>query len=155
MSFFCLTLFQWQFCHELTEASCREPWELWGVNRWSLAPAPCQQEPPVWGAVEKETSFSIDSSTAIQQGCESSQSGREVALGPHPPPAGPLRFPLVCSALLWGVVFGVSAPIQSAHIQKHSLVSLVFGGEGPPGARGELDYLGREKSPPLVTDCSE
>lgn len=38
------------------------------VNQWSLAPIQHQQETLIWGAVKKETLFSANSSTVIQQG---------------------------------------------------------------------------------------
>lgn len=38
------------------------------VNQWSLAPIQHQQETLIWGAAKKETLFSANSSTVIQQG---------------------------------------------------------------------------------------
>lgn len=38
------------------------------VNRWSLAPIQCQQEPLILGVLKKKTLFSDNSSVVIQDG---------------------------------------------------------------------------------------
>lgn len=42
-------------------------------------PIQCQQEPPIWGAVKKETVFSADSLMVIRYGCENGRA--EAPLG--------------------------------------------------------------------------
>ena len=72
---------------------------LWSVNEWSLVQIQCQQEPPVWGVVRKETLFSASNATVTQ--CS-----YEAALGSGPPSArelctGLLHFTLLHSWLVY------------------------------------------------------